>query len=306
MTSSTPNTAPALRLPEPRSEFPGSARALACCVARPRGTPERPNIFHTPEFSNASLNTGDALLVHSPLTGERVRVRGGSARGLSHFESATTFPPIIPALSPSRGEGEKASRGTATLLASSVLHFPDVMPAVASQPRSSPEQNECPSTASSRSDARRCSTWLSGKHRVPRRLCCVQGIHAGLRRVQDCSVPQHSKSLGSGHRFHADDEICTQRSGGHGASARFSSQPTWIFSAGLGEGLWTWSDLVGGTSGDCKSLLTAPPLTLTLSPLRGEGTRDAWEVRKWFASSFRLNTVIASTLRLRSHLETNF
>jgi hypothetical protein len=54
MTRSTPNTAPALRLQKPRSEFPGSARALACCVARPRATPERTNIFRTPGFSNAS------------------------------------------------------------------------------------------------------------------------------------------------------------------------------------------------------------------------------------------------------------
>jgi hypothetical protein len=54
MTRSTSNSAHALRLPEPRSEFPGSARALACCVPRPRGIPERTNNFHTPEFSNAS------------------------------------------------------------------------------------------------------------------------------------------------------------------------------------------------------------------------------------------------------------
>jgi len=60
MPRSTPNLAPAPRLPEPRCEFPGSARALACRVARPRATPERPNIFHTPEFSNASRRPAGA------------------------------------------------------------------------------------------------------------------------------------------------------------------------------------------------------------------------------------------------------
>src|SRR6266545_4710051 len=59
--------------------------------------------------THKASQTGAALLVPSPLNGERVRVRGGSAHTLSHFESATTFPPLTPALSPLRGEGAKAS-----------------------------------------------------------------------------------------------------------------------------------------------------------------------------------------------------
>jgi len=39
---------------------PGSTRALACCVPRPRGTPEDVNIFHTPDFSIASHRPGRA------------------------------------------------------------------------------------------------------------------------------------------------------------------------------------------------------------------------------------------------------
>jgi len=53
-----PDSAPALRLmlrTQPRSEsLSGSARALACGVPRPRGTPENANIFYPSKFSNAS------------------------------------------------------------------------------------------------------------------------------------------------------------------------------------------------------------------------------------------------------------
>jgi hypothetical protein len=52
--------------------------------------------------------------------------------------------------------------------------------------------------------------------------------------------------------------------------------------------LRAWGDLVGKVFRNCKSLLAAPPLTLTLSPLRGEGTRNAPMLRALLASWPRL------------------
>jgi hypothetical protein len=60
-------------------------------------------------FSDTGIKEA-AFLVPSPLNGERVRVRGGSAKGLLHFENATAFLPLTPALSPLRREGEPFAR----------------------------------------------------------------------------------------------------------------------------------------------------------------------------------------------------
>src|SRR5436190_16514284 len=43
----------------------------------------------------------------SPQRGERLRVRGGQAERLSRSLSASSFPPLTPALSPLTGEGER-------------------------------------------------------------------------------------------------------------------------------------------------------------------------------------------------------
>jgi hypothetical protein len=90
MPRNTTNTAPTLRLPEPRSEF----------------------ITHA---SNAATHFGisaDAHRVPSPLNGEKVaegRMRGENAHGFGSRETADehelTLPPLTPALSPLRGEG---------------------------------------------------------------------------------------------------------------------------------------------------------------------------------------------------------
>ncbi len=44
--------------------------------------------------------------VPSPLNGEKIRVRGGAARGYGVAHCCIPFPPLTPALSPLRGEGE--------------------------------------------------------------------------------------------------------------------------------------------------------------------------------------------------------
>jgi len=240
----------------------------------------------TPLDFTTAPQTGAALLVPSPLNGERVRVRGGSAHTLSHFESATTFPPLTPALSPLRGEGE-ASRVKAISSSSPVPHFPNAARGVASQPKSFRESSARLSIASSRSGASRCSILFSDTHHAPHQLAGAQGIHADLHPVPNCSEPPRNKSRGSGHQFRADGETYTPRNGGRGRCATVASQPKWISSAEVGRGLWAWSDLVGKVSGNCKSRLAAPPLTLTLSPLRGEGTRGARQGRVSLTHSSR-------------------
>jgi hypothetical protein len=45
----------------------------------------------------------------------------------------------------------------------------------------------------------------------------------------------------------------------------------------------------GSRETTCQRELALPPLTLTLSPLRGEGTRRASQVRKSLASLMRLD-----------------
>jgi hypothetical protein len=72
--------------------------------------------------------------------------------------------------------------------------------------------------------------------------------------------------------------------------------------------LWAWSEGIGGAPGDCKGVLACPALTLTLSPLRGEGTahRRARTIGVLFAPSSRLGVrfeEVTSATRAKTHIE---
>ncbi len=265
MTCGTPDRG--LQPTSARSASVGNAPAAA---PSPRPTPL--------EFTIAP-QTGAALLVPSPLNGERVRVRGGQAHTHSHFESAMTFPPLTPALSPLRGERE-ASRAMAVSSACPAPHFPDAALVLAGQPKWFHESSAHLLVGNSRSDASGYSISFSETYHAPHQLAGAQGIRVALHPVPDCSAPRHSRSRGSALESRAGGETCRLRSDGREECATASSQPTSISFAEGGRGLW-WNDLVGGAFGNCKSLLVCPPLTLTLSPLRGEGTRGASAIRTW-------------------------
>ena len=212
-----------------------------------------------------------ALLVPSPLNGERGRVRGGSAQ-----QSLLS---------------EKASFATAASFACPVRHFPDAALAFASQPKSFHESSARLSAASSRSGASRCSTLFSETHHAPHQLAGAQEIHADRHPVRDRSGPQHNRSRGSAHQFRAVAGTCKPRNNGREEYAKASSQPTWISSAEAALGVRACRDFVGGGGGVGKSVLACPPLTLTLSPLRGEGTRDTRQIRVSLAYSARLGFI---------------
>jgi hypothetical protein len=229
--------------------------------------------------------SAEAHRVPSPLNGERVRVRGDSARTLSHCESAIAFPPLTPALSPLRGEGETASRVRTTSPASPAERSPDAMRAFAGQPKSCRAQNECPSTASSKTGGLRCSTSRGGNYHAWRLHPGARESRVDLHRVPSCSEPQRSRSRGSAHPLYVADGTYMRKSVDHGEFATASSPPTWTFCEACGRGLRASSEGIDGTHGERKSRLAFPPLTLTLSPLRGEGTarQPAWMIHASFA-----------------------
>ncbi len=111
----------------PRAAPSSQPRADGC---NPFGMGLRASGLEAAGFSAETQRRRDAEkavrpLVPSPLNGERVRVRGDAVERAGHVESLTTFPPLTPALSPLRGEGEavSASRYSPTLCASAPLRL---------------------------------------------------------------------------------------------------------------------------------------------------------------------------------------
>jgi hypothetical protein len=257
-------------------------------------------------------------LVPSPLNGERVRVRGGAAHRSPSRSEPPDLPPLTPALSPLRGEGEtlalvaqvlarllpssrikrvrgdaqqrpsaeQASREKAVLSSSPVEHSRDEMLSSAGQPKSFHGPSAHLSTASSRSDAFQYSILFSATNPAQRPLPDARENRVARHPVPDCSAPRHNRSRSSAHQLYVGGETYTRRTDGREGYSRAFSRPTSISFAAAVRGWWTWSDLVGGALTAGKRVVIQPPLTLALSPLRGEGTATQ-RLEKHSALSFR-------------------
>lgn len=117
---------------------------------------------------------------------------------------------------------------------------------------------------------------IASSHRGLRLLLVVQETRVAHRRVLDCSGLRRNRDRGNGPQSCAAAEICRRQIVGRAESPTVASQPRWISSAMRGQGCWgsLANDLVGALP-RFKRLFAFSPLTLTLSPLRGEGIHGA-------------------------------
>ncbi len=179
----------------------------------------------------------------SPLNGERVRARGEPTLDGPNFLSAW------------RGE-----------LASLARCFPDAGHAPANPPKWSRAPSAGLSAGNSKTAVSECYAF-SDKHRAPRPLPGVPGIHAGCRPIPDCNAPRRNKNPERGGPFRVVAGICRPRNGGRAELPTIFSPPTWIFYAVL----WRWrenSPLSGLSDGGLrfKCWFAFSPLALDPSP----------------------------------------
>jgi len=131
-----------------------------------------------------------------------------------------------------------SSNAWATAPASPVEHFPDALLALA-----------CPALA-------------------------AQANRAASHQVPGCNAPRHKRNRDSAARPCVVAGTCKRKSAGRGEWPTVSSRPTWILCGGHGRASWDSSRAgLAKCSGQFKRCWFFPPLTLALSPLRGEGMR---------------------------------
>jgi hypothetical protein len=196
----------------------------------------------------AQISSERPPAVPSPLNGERVRVRGGQVVDLPIFLIASATASVYPA-----------------------GYSLDAAPAPASHPKWRPAQSARPSIENSKNAASECSA-ISSNHRAVYPLPAAQEIHVVRRPVPDCIALRRKRNRASVRRPDAAAGICKRRSAGRAESPTVSSPPKWNFSAERGK--WNWDSSSVGLMDELfqfKVLFAFPPLTLALSPLRGEG-----------------------------------
>ena len=197
---------------------------------------------------NARNTHARPTAIPSPLNGERVRVRGENL-------------PLHP----------NVSSAWVISLVSQAEHSRDARRAPASLPRWHHVRTARPSVANSKTVAFECYE-ISDIHRVLRPLLVPLEIRAGLHPVQDCNAPLHNRNRDSIRRLCAACGICKRKRVGHGELPKASSRPKWTFS--VAREPKNWDSLLMELMTDpfqFKRLLSFSPLTLALSPLRGEG-----------------------------------
>ena len=167
-----------------------------------------------------------------------------------------------------------SSNAWATSPASPVEHFPDALLVPANPPRSYHVQTGHLSVANSKTAWSQCSV-TSNTRLAPCLPPVDQGNHAASHPVQDCNVPQRKRNQDSAHQLCAVAGICKRKSAGLEGRPTNSFLPTWICAAGYGRVNWDSSqtDLTNRPAQFKPSWLLSP-LTLALSPLRGEGIRS--------------------------------
>jgi len=251
------------------------------------------------------------IKIPSPLNGERARVRGGQINNLPFSLSALPIAPVSPA-----------------------EHFLDALPAPVGQPRWYRARSAHFAIENSKIVACEYSVILNKRH-APRPVPDVQESRAARRPAPNCSVLRRKKNRGSVCQLDVAAEICRQKNAGRAGWPTISSPPRWNFSGGYGKLNWrsrrdglvdasiefkTRIDCKAGCfsfplpstgrgiEGEgwllfeafkfCKAFFTLPPLTLALSPLRGEGNAPR-------NSSFCHNTCSGESFRKR-HLSKAF
>jgi hypothetical protein len=186
----------------------------------------------------------------SPLNGERAGVRGENLRRLPDVSSASVIS-----------------------LVWSAANYQDVQPATANPPKSYRARTGRLSVASSKIVGSECCAISSNRRALGLSLGAPEN-RAALRPTQGCSAPQRKRNRGNDRRHCAGAGTCMRRSVDPGESPRVFSRPKWIFSAEPGRVNWDSSPLdLTENQLQFKRHLVISPLTLTLSPLRGEGIR---------------------------------
>jgi hypothetical protein len=189
-----------------------------------------------------------ALRTPSPLNGERAGVRGGNVQNQPEVSTASAIGP-----------------------ASLALRSADVWPGFADQPISCRESIEYPSTGSSKSGGSQCSGILDTR-RERHLWLGAPGIRADHRPIPGCNGPRRRKNPGSVRQLCAGGGTYTPKTGGRAKSPRVSSPPKWSCAAAFAPRNWG-SSALGLTLArfGFKPAIAFSPLTLALSPLRGEG-----------------------------------
>lgn len=223
---------------------------------------------------NTPLSNDEArrLQTPSPLNGERVGVRGESAAG--HPTSANVL---------------------AVLSVCRALHLPDVATAIANPPRWCRAQKARLSAVSSKTSSSRCFLTANARH-GERLAHGAWENHADHHPVPSCSEPRHNRNPDSAFPLCVDGEICKPKNDGRAELPKASLRSKWIVSSALWR--WSLSSRTGGVlnrfSG-VKPLLPFPPLTLALSPMRGEGEQpDSLHLVKLLGFGLRISIIKVS------------
>ena len=187
----------------------------------------------------------------SPLNGERAGVRGEQVLNDSRFSGVSATSP-----------------------ASQAEHSLDGLLAPASRVKLFYAQSGPLSVASSKTVLSKCLV-ISSTHPAPCLSLVGLESRVALHQAQGCSALWQNRNRDNAHQPCAVVGTCKRRSAGRGELPTAFSRPTWIFYAGCERGNGD-SSLVGLTKDllQFKRLLAISPLTLTLSPLRGEGNRS--------------------------------
>ena len=150
--------------------------------------------------------------------------------------------------------------------------FPCAVLGPANPPRSCPAQTERPSVVNSKTAASGCCA-TSDTHRAPRPSPDVPGNRAGHHRVRGCNALRRNRDRGNVPPLYVVAGICRLRIAGRAEWPITFFPPRWISCEALGQDRWDSSalDLTEGLL-RFKRWIAHSPLTLTLSPLRGEGT----------------------------------
>jgi hypothetical protein len=201
----------------------------------------------------------------SPLNGERAGVRGEAALARPMSQSASAASPVFPAAS-----------------------CPDATHAPAGPPKSSPESSARPSVENSKSASSECCA-TSNTHRELYPSLAAREGHAGGHRVPNCSGLRHNKSPDGVRRPCVAAGTYRQKTCGHAESPTASFLPTSPFCEAHGQFGWKSSraDLAEQVL-RFKGRFAISPLTLTLSPLRGEGPAIGRIATHWTVFGFVL------------------
>lgn len=214
---------------------------------------------------HARIDEGCSLAAPSPLNGERVGVRGGQSLGHPIFFDVSPNAHAFPA-----------------------VRFPGAVPASANLSRWYRAQTGHLLTANSKTGASGCCV-ISDTHRGSHLLPGVRESHAARHPVPSCSALRRRKNPGCDHRPDAAAGICRPRTDGRARSPRAFFQPRWISCAKREPSRWSSSAIeLTKPLKQFKPWLKLSPLTLALSPLRGEGTAGG-SVRKFVNLSWRTN-----------------